>query len=266
MVTRFYFKTFEQGTFWGGFLVLPVNNSMMQLEFPQSFTAASGAGEDDFAAIESIHAFNATGQTAFAAIITYTKPEAFPVMFKNLTDIQPQISNDLRITNFSNLTTEAGAGIGNGGRYVWATGTFANNATILAKVNELTQAAFSNLTTKNGNFTFTNSFQPVPRSITSKSAATGGNVLGLDPKGGDLIWCQFGAQYWDDADEAVIESATEKFVSSVNEYTKSIEQFKPFLYMNYAYPTQDVIDSYGRENVDFLRRVSRMYDPAQVFQ
>lgn len=110
VVTRFDFKTFEQGTFWGGFLVLPVNNSMMQLEFPQSFTAASGAGEDDFAAIESIHAFNATGQTALAAIITYTKPEAFPAIFKNLTDIQPQISNDLRITNLSNLTTEAGAG------------------------------------------------------------------------------------------------------------------------------------------------------------
>ena len=36
--------------------------------------------------------------------------------------------------------------------------------------------------------------------------------------------------------------------------------------MNYAYPTQDVIGSYGDENVDFLRKVSRKYDPAQVFQ
>lgn len=36
--------------------------------------------------------------------------------------------------------------------------------------------------------------------------------------------------------------------------------------MNYAYPTQDVIGSYGAENVEFLRRVSRKYDPAQVFQ
>ena len=72
-------------------------------------------------------------------------------------------------------------------RYVWAMGTFANNATILAKVNELAQAAFSNLTTKNGNFTFSNVFQPIPRSTTNKSAATGGNVLGLEPKEGDLI-------------------------------------------------------------------------------
>ena len=110
MVTKFDFNTFEQGTFWGGFLSLPVNNSMTQLEFIQNFTTASGAGEHDFAAIESVHAYNATGQTALASIITYTKPEGFPAIFRNLTDIQPQIANDLRITNLSDLTAEAGAG------------------------------------------------------------------------------------------------------------------------------------------------------------
>lgn len=110
VVTRFDFRTFEQDTFWGGFLALPVNNSMTQLEFVQNFTATSGAGEDDFAAIESVHAYNATGQTALASIITYTKPQAFPAIFKNLTSIRPQIGNDLRITNLSDLTAEAGAG------------------------------------------------------------------------------------------------------------------------------------------------------------
>lgn len=109
-VTRFDFKIFEQGTFWGGFLSLPVNNSVTQLEFVQNFTAASGAGEDDFAAIESVHAYDATGQSALASIITYTKPQAFPAIFKNLTSIRPQIGNDLRITNLSELTAEAGAG------------------------------------------------------------------------------------------------------------------------------------------------------------
>ena len=48
----------------------------------------------------------------------------------------------------------------------------------------------------------------------------------------------------DDVDEAIIERATQKFINSVNEYTKSIEHSKPFLYMNHAYPTQYVINSY----------------------
>lgn len=80
------------------------------------------------------------------------------------------------------------------------------------------------------------------------------------------VGTNFAAQYWDDADEAIIESATQKFIDSVNEYTKSIGRFKPFHYMTYAYPTQNVIISHGRDNVDFWRKVSTTYDPAQVFQ
>lgn len=43
--------------------ILPTNNTMAQLEFVQKFTTASGAGVADFAAIESIHGFNASGPT-----------------------------------------------------------------------------------------------------------------------------------------------------------------------------------------------------------
>ena len=91
--------------------MLPVNNSVAQLDFVQNFATKSGVGDDDYAAIESVHAFNATGPTALAAIITYTKPESFPAIFKDLTDIQPQIANDLRIISLLNLTIEAGTGM-----------------------------------------------------------------------------------------------------------------------------------------------------------
>jgi hypothetical protein len=50
----------------------------------------------------------------------------------------------------------------------------------------------------------------------------------------------FAAQYYADEDDAIIEATTRKYIETVNEYTKSVGQFKPFLYMNYAYPTQDV--------------------------
>ena len=110
IVTRFDFKTFPQGDIWGGFLVLPNSYSATQLDFVQNFTTLSGDGVDDYAAIESIHAYNASGQAALASIITYTKPQAFPSIFSNLTSLQPQLANDLRITSLLNLSTEAGTG------------------------------------------------------------------------------------------------------------------------------------------------------------
>lgn len=57
-------------------------------------TTASGAGVDEFAAIQSTHAFNTTGRTALSAITTDTKPKAHFTIFKNLTFIQPQVAND----------------------------------------------------------------------------------------------------------------------------------------------------------------------------
>ena len=84
VVTRFDFKTFDFGTFWGGLLVVPTHNSKRQLEALQDFTKASGAVTDNYSAIESIHAYNSPGQTALGEIITYTKTEAYAAIFKKL--------------------------------------------------------------------------------------------------------------------------------------------------------------------------------------
>lgn len=69
-------------------------------------------------------------------------------------------------------------------RYVCATGTFPNNATVLATNNKLAHKAYSNIKTKNGNFTFGNTLKPIPISIAGKSAGIGGNVLGVCPADG----------------------------------------------------------------------------------
>jgi hypothetical protein len=68
------------------------------------------------------------------------------------------------------------------------------------------------------------------------------------------------------ADDAVVLNATETFVRQAQDYTKSQHQHIKFLYSNYALPSQNPIASYGKESQDFLRAVSKKYDPYQVFQ
>ena len=76
----------------------------------------------------------------------------------------------------------------------------------------------------------------------------------------------FASQFWEPEDEGTINAATARYIDRVNAYTKSVGQFQRSVYMGYAYPTQPVIEGYGRENVDLLREVSRRYDPQGVFQ
>ncbi len=68
------------------------------------------------------------------------------------------------------------------------------------------------------------------------------------------------------ADDAAVLNATETFVRQAQDYTKSRHQHIKFLYSNYALPSQDPIASYGKESQDYLRAVSKRYDPNQVFQ
>lgn len=123
----------------------------------------------------------------------------------------------------------------------------------------------------------------MPRSITGRAAASGGNSLGLDgtkdlvctstipllspipliltPLGLDIT-----VQWSLSVDDAAIEIATESLLRQAIAYAESQNLYHRYLYLNYAMQGQDPIASYGPENVEFLRQVSRKYDHGGVFQ
>lgn len=74
-----------------------------------------------------------------------------------------------------------------------------------------------------------------------------------------LVWT-------DPAKSDEIYALNDYMLGNITQYTKSVGAFKPWQYINYAYESQDPIGSYGANNVRFLKKVSREYDPAQVFQ
>ena len=191
--------------------IFPKNASSNQLRALQDFNTAQGAGQDDYAAIESIHAFNSSGPTAIAAIIVHTNAEANSRIFDGALKGQSQLSNDLRVTNLSELTVETAARKRHHffpfpchselqsdeanvpkiakGNWVWAHLSFSNNATTLAKANAIMQEVFAELPVKGKNYTFSNVFQPISRAITRKASSAGGNVLGLSTDEDIICMC-----------------------------------------------------------------------------
>lgn len=110
IVTRFDLKTFEQGKIWGGEILHPYTDVMVQLQALEDFGAASGAGADPFASVETTFAFTSSGPAAILNQIAYTKAQPYPEITKNFTDIQPVLFNTMRITNLTNITIEYGTG------------------------------------------------------------------------------------------------------------------------------------------------------------
>ncbi|KAK7964350.1 hypothetical protein PG988_011324 [Apiospora saccharicola] len=67
------------------------------------------------------------------------------------------------------------------------------------------------------------------------------------------------------ADDETVYDAARWLVAEVERIAKELGVYDPFLYLNYAAPWQDVIQSYGEESVKKLQALRQRVDPGQVF-
>ena len=151
-------------------------------------------------------------------------------------------------------------------RQLWATLTIGNDAELLSNIFNASDSLANPLLSLVANLQWTLAFQAVPMSASSQGAANGGNVLGLSPSDGNLFIVNLGIQWTDEADDARLNVAAEEFLSQATQLANTKGLLNDFVYLNYALPTQNPLGSYGSENLQKLREVSRKYDPGQVFQ
>jgi hypothetical protein len=111
--------------------------------------------------------------------------------------------------------------------------------------------------------------QPIPSSLAAAGPKRGGNVLGLDREEGNYILWVWGVGVAADQPESKFARAHGLLMARTAE-AKAMAAAKglavDLVYANYADASQDVLGSYGEENVALLREVSLRYDPAGVFQ
>lgn len=109
-------------------------------------------------------------------------------------------------------------------------------------------------------------YQALPASITEKSAKAGGNALGLEPKNGPQVVALLTTSWSNAADDEKVNTAVKGLFSQVESRAQALNLNNRWIYLNYAAKWQDVIGSYGSENVAKLQSTSKKYDPDGLFQ
>ena len=103
----------------------------------------------------------------------------------------------------------------------------------------------------------------------SRLKRTSSALLGLDREQGNLILWVWGVGVAADQPESTFARAHGLLMARTAE-AKATAAARglavDLAYANYADASQDVLGSYGEENVALLRAVSSRYDPAGVFQ
>ena len=113
--------------------------------------------------------------------------------------------------------------------------------------------------------TFTIMFNPITPVMVQRGHDRGGNVLGL-PTDITIVIATF-CVTWDDAeDDKTVVDACGIYFDKLENFSKQRHVHHPYIYMNYGWEGQPVIDGYGEDNKAFLSAVSKKYDPDGIFQ
>ena len=148
---------------------------------------------------------------------------------------------------------------------VYVTVTVANNVALLSKVFDIANTLLEPLKNKAG-LRYAMAYQAIPTCVMSRSLASGGNALGLEPEGGNLVLIFLDISWKKSTDDKIMNKQARSFLNQVELLAADSGMLHKWKYLNYAAQWQDPIAGYGHENREKLRAVSRKYDPVGVFQ
>ncbi|WPG99209.1 oxidoreductase FAD-binding protein [Acrodontium crateriforme] len=271
IVTAFEQTAFPQGNFWGGFVGNDVSTFPAQFEALEAFTA--NPHYDPYAAFINSYVFNLKSGGWYAAnqytytksLGTSTKPlNPQPEVFDNFTAL-PTFFSTMRTSNITDFTTELAAHNAGGRRQLFTSATFVNSAKMMAAFIDIANATIQEDLITVPDMSYSISYQPQPKIITSKAATTGGNSLGLD--GSQNLFNALLTISWDTpADDARVTKQAKRLISESNIKAKELGVENRYIYLNYAAEWQDPIAGYGEDVKEGLQAVSRKYDPKGMFQ
>jgi hypothetical protein len=240
---------------WGGFRVVNPDYLTQAIEAFLGFIPKMEADQKGHT-ILALSSENSELQVS--QFLAYTDPVRNPPMFDQIQEV-PETQKSLHLTHQTSLATFlATLQHGSGAYQTLATITFRpNQQTLELACSLFKQTAMEMRDIAQG----TLEIHLLPRHFKLKD-----DCYGLAGSGGPLICAVIAFATNDDKHNATFIQAQEEYLYQVTEEAKRNNVSHPFLYMNYAAQFQDVITSYGAENVEFLRRVAAAYDPDQIFQ
>ncbi|ROV87431.1 hypothetical protein VSDG_09840 [Cytospora chrysosperma] len=264
IITRFDLSVFEQGQLWGGKTFYFQPSFSGQIQSLVRYLHDPNADANIHICLSLGYA-PALGDVLCMNDIFSTKPEK-PKALEPFADVQPQLDQmrTLRVDSLKGFTDEAFSGAPSN-RVVKMSTTVKADTSILEYTVETFHATLAKLKGVE-NLLFSITFEPLPVAIFEQSVARGGNSLGLRNSDGPLVVVLFYTSWDNSSDDEEVFQINKKALEDIDNEAQSKGVSASYRYLNYAFPHQDPISSYGPESKAHLQAVSAKYDPDGFFQ
>ncbi|KAI5918896.1 FAD-binding domain-containing protein [Camillea tinctor] len=264
IVTRFDIAAFRTSPIWGVSMVHPESVGKVHLPALKNWI-------DDVESYQNGSAMHfwayrpAQKQTLIFTSVSDVSGTANAPIFNDFLAIPGAINSTVTTNNMSTVALNTQT---EGYRNIWFTLTFKNDLDTLAKAVDLHNKLVDEMKVESsdGDFETQCFFQPLPAIVGRHAAERGGNILGISKQEENTV-ILLGSLGLNGVDqEALGRKKMLAWKDELEQYTKDAGTYVPYRYMNYADASQDVVASYGEENVLKMWAVSSKYDPSGVFQ
>ncbi|KAF2231357.1 FAD-binding domain-containing protein [Viridothelium virens] len=265
IVTRFDMYTFAAKDLWGGIRAATRSEGDRLAQTMVDFTDNNSRNLADAYIINYTFNGSASPDVLVAHVIVDTDGLINASAFDEIQRV-PAIMNDVKMRTMANMADSYL--LPSGQQQVWFSLTFKNDIKIIKKASEMHDELVDELKSlvPVDNFTTQCLFQPIPTLFAQHSVQRGGNMLGLDDvKENALLWLITGATETPGQQNIMRDKLT-AFSATLEKFAKDNGLHVDWQYLNYVDKTQNPLQSYGPDNVDFIRKVAAKYDPAGVFQ
>ncbi|RYP12520.1 hypothetical protein DL767_011250 [Monosporascus sp. MG133] len=267
IVTRYEIRTFEQGQLYGGSIYYQAAEFPSQIEALVSELQKPDASYDTHLMMSLGYAAAFGPEPVGMNQMYYTRAVEKPPVLEPFTSLKTQIGdlNTMRMLSLPEAAGEQHGDVPALQRSAYMNVTVKAHVDTLLAGAEIWKAALDPVKNCEG-LICSYTLQPYPKSLLEVSMTKGGNSLGLDPSLGPVVTIAL-LMYWasksdDDAILGTFRTAIEK----IKQDSISKGQAVDHIYMNYSFTFQDPIGSYGAENTEKMRRVSKRVDPDGLFQ
>ena len=278
IVTSFTIRGFPCDKIWSGFLYLPggratkviaaFNDFLNRVDSPDQTPKYDSNAAGPIACFSYIHQL---GVQVIAVNLVHTLPRSdsrqWPPCWQT-SRFKPlfRLWSTCKLRTLTSATDEMNALNPPGRRQCFGTTTVKNDLhTLTATHAAYTDTISSFRTLKIKGLVFTLVMQPL---LPAWSCKGDPNPLGLadSPANEPLVIVSFTVN-WDEAqNDDVVKGLTRRTVEKIEELAEERGMGHRYRYLNYCGEWQKPFEGYGPENLEFLREVSKKYDPDGLFQ
>ena len=277
IVTRFTVRCFPTTDIWSGFLYFPSSQAHKCLAAFHLFVGRSDSKDPktkyDPHAAGPMLAFSyvhAVGFKLISANLVYTKlpentkewPSCWKTSsFKSLW----RLWSTCKIRSLSSATDEVTSLNPPGRRQVFGTTTISNDAATLAFAHDAYNQTTADLRGSSiKGLVFTLVLQPL---LPIWACLGDPNPIGLNEKiERALVIVSFTVNWNEGQDDDFVKTITRKTIERIEAFAIKSGTNHPHRYINYCSEWQRPYESYGEENLRFLRDTAKKYDPDELFQ